>query len=98
MAKITKRAAADLMDQLHAMTAAQLLDLIKNGVELPNPNTDEGGTIRVTAPASIFAAAIKFLKDNNITAEVDTARMKDLQDGVELPDFGDDEDLPSYAN
>ena len=54
---MTKKATEDLMDELHGLTAETLRKLVedmKSGDLEPN--------------ASVLAQAIKFLKDNNVTA------------------------------
>jgi hypothetical protein len=91
------KATDDLMDTLHLITAEQLIDIVKNGVKV----LDKEGEIQIIpAPAAYIAAAIKFLKDNNITAEASSGRMKAVNSAVsDLPDFDEyeDEDRP-YTN
>jgi hypothetical protein len=57
------------LEELHALTATQLAQVITEGVPIVDRETGEV-VDRAPAPASYFAAAIKFLKDNNITAEL----------------------------
>jgi hypothetical protein len=83
----------DLMDTLHALTAEKLSDIIQNGLPVFNKETGEE-VAREPAPASYIAAAIKFLKDNDITADPGAGRFDPLKDALEgLPtlDDGDDE-------
>lgn len=84
------RATDDMMDLLHQLTAKQLADIIQNGIPVYNKET--GAEVgREPAPASYIAAAIKFLKDNDITADPSSKRfdpVKDALDGV--PDFDAD--------
>lgn len=88
---MTKKATSDLMDTLHALTAETLADVIRNGIEVVDKNTGE--TSRITAPASYIAAAIKFLKDNDVTADPTSGRYDHLKDAVsKLPTFDDGED------
>lgn len=90
------RAKDDLMDQLHLITAETLADIIRNGVEVLDK---EGNVVRQPAPAAYIAAAIKFLKDNGITAEPDSDRLRNAAGAVaDLPTFDEDdhEDRPTY--
>jgi hypothetical protein len=91
------RAKDDLMDQLHLITAQQLADIIRNGVEVLDK---EGNAVRMPAPAAYIAAAIKFLKDNGITAEPDSDRMRGAAGALaDLPTFDEDEeDRPLRPN
>jgi hypothetical protein len=85
------KATSDLMDALHGITAETLADIIKNGVQVLDK---EGNVVNMPAPAAYIAAAIKFLKDNDITAETSSKRLTDVTDAISgLPDF-DEEDLP----
>lgn len=85
------------LEELHSLTALQLTEIITKGVPIVNKET---GEIEGYAPASAayFATAIKFLKDNDITA--DLGANKPLQGLVaSLPTFDDDEDdLPLRPN
>lgn len=88
------RAKDDLMDQLHLITAETLADIIRNGVEVLDK---EGNVVRQPAPAAYIAAAIKFLKDNGVTAEPDSDRLRGTAGAVaDLPVFDEDdhEDRP----
>ena len=92
------KAYESLMDQLHLLTAEKLIDIIKNGVDVLDK---EGNVVNQPAPAAYIAAAIKFLKDNGITSEPDSARMGGLNDAVSgLPVFDEDdaEDRPTHMN
>lgn len=83
------KATDDLMDSLHRLTAETLADIIKNGVETTNK---DGEVIRVTAPAAYLAAAIKFLKDNDITADAGSDRFDPLKGTISnVPVFDDDD-------
>lgn len=88
------------LEELHNLTAKQLTDVIKLGVPVVNKEGDPvidpstGELLRLPAPPTYFSAAIKFLKDNDITAELaaDTP-LAGLVDS--LPEFEDDEgELP----
>lgn len=95
------------MEELHNLTALQLTQVIKQGVPLVRdgePVVDEftGEIVRVPASAAYFAAAIKFLKDNDITADLaPNSPMAGLVGSLPtfLSDDGDtamaSEDLPS---
>lgn len=92
------RAKDDLMDSLHMITAETLTDIIKNGVKGIDK---EGNEVLMPAPAAYIAAAIKFLKDNGITAEPDSDRLKGAAGALkDIPVFDDDyeDDRPSQYN
>lgn len=77
------------LEELHSLTAMELTKVITEGVPIVNKETGEI-TGRAPASAAYFATAIKFLKDNDITAElVDGSPMEGLIEA--LPTF-DDED------
>lgn len=83
------KATDDMMDTLHLLTAEKLADILRNGMETVN---GAGDVVRVTAPAAYIAAAIKFLKDNNITANADSPRTGDLNNALSgLPSFDEDD-------
>lgn len=63
---MSKASESDL-GTLHGAVAVALTDVIQNGAVVGS--TDGGEPIKVTAPASYFAAAIALLKNNNITAD-----------------------------
>ncbi len=87
------RAKEDLMDLLHATTAEQLSTILKDGIIMVDK---DGVQVRIPAPASYIAAAIKFLKDNNITAEPGSPRFGDLKNAIgEIPVFDDDDEFNS---
>lgn len=90
------RAKDDLMDSLHLITAKTLQDIIQNGVEIVTP---AGEVVRQPAPAAYIAAAIKFLKDNGITADSSSPRMRDLNGSLgDIPAFDDDEEDRPHLN
>lgn len=77
----------DLLDELHALTAEELVDILRNGAV--HPETGE----RVKASPQYFSAAIRFLKDNDITADKESGRLDAVEDAVSgIPDFDEDED------
>ena len=89
-------AASDtLLKELHAELAAQLLDIVRNGVPVFNKEGDEVGTRKATAAE--LAVAVTFLKANDITADLnDSDATKELRDALEarrkktkpvMPDF-----------
>ena len=61
---MSKASEAELSD-LHGALARGLTDIIKDGVEVPTKE----GSVKVTAPAAYFGAAVALLKNNNITAD-----------------------------
>ena len=89
---MSKKATIDLMDELHKLTASSLADIIANGIPIYNKETGDE-VAREPAPASYIAAAIKFLKDNDITADPSADRFDPLSDALEgLPTMDDGED------
>ena len=72
MANATEKELGDL----HGAVAATLTNIVSNGVEVPT----EEGTKTVTAPASYLAVAVAFLKNNNVTAAADNARLQGLKE------------------
>lgn len=85
------------LEQLHELTARQLTQIITEGVPIVSKET---GEIVGTAPASAayFATAIRFLKDNDITAELtEGSPLEGLVSS--LPTFEEDEgELPTQLN
>lgn len=61
---MSKASEAELSD-LHGALARGLKDIITDGVEVPTKE----GSVKVTAPAAYFGAAVALLKNNNITAD-----------------------------
>lgn len=87
---MTSKATMDMMDKLHMLTAKQLADIIENGIPVFSKETGEV-VGHEPAPASYIAAAIKFLKDNDITADADSGRFDPLKDAMQgMPPFEDD--------
>lgn len=71
------KASDALMNELHGMVAKELIDIIKNGI----PQVDkDGNTVRIPAPASYIAQAVKFLKDNGIESDHGLAGKGTLSD------------------
>jgi hypothetical protein len=95
------KATDDMMDTLHLLTATKLADIIQNGFPVFNKETGEEMG-REPAPAAYISAAIKFLKDNDITADIGSARNTNLKDALEgVPSFDEDDDTDpryGYAN
>lgn len=83
------------LEDLHNLTATELAKIITEGVPIVNKETGEV-VDRAPAPAAYFATAIKFLKDNGITAELaPNTPMQGLVDS--LPVFEEDEgELPIH--
>lgn len=89
---MASKATIDMMDTLHLLTAQQLADIIQNGIPIYNKETGEE-VAREPAPASYIAAAIKFLKDNDITADAGSKRFDPLADALkDLPTLDDGEE------
>lgn len=79
------------MAELHELTATVLIGVLKTGVPIIHKETGEV-TGHAPAPAPYIAAAIKFLKDNDITALPEANdKLKSLANA--LPDFDDEEGL-----
>lgn len=90
------RATDKLLDSLHQVTAQQLADTIRNGVIVTDKEGNavigmDGQPLRNPAPAAYIAAAIKFLKDNDITADPGAGRFDPLKNAIgDIPDFDED--------
>ena len=89
-------AASDaILKELHAELAAQLLDIVRNGVPMFDKEGNEAGTRKATAAE--LAVAVTFLKANDITANLDDSdATKALREALEarrkkakpvMPDF-----------
>ena len=86
---------------LHAVLAEQLLDMIQNGVPVFDKEGNESGTRKATAAE--LAVAVTFLKNNEITANLDDSdATKALREALEarrkrakpvMPDFLSDSPL-----
>ena len=76
-------AANELMGELHAVLAAQMVDALKNGV--PCKWDDETGDVIATrsANASEWSAIVSFLKANSVTMSVEEDdALKELQQAL----------------
>lgn len=93
MAKSTATQLA--LEELHKLTAEQLTAILTEGVPVINKETGEV-VDRVPASAAYFATAVKFLKDNDITADLSAPQMEGLVGA--LPTFDEDEDASPYRN
>ena len=86
---------------LHAVLAEQLLDMIQNGVPVFDKEGNESGTRKATAAE--LAVAVTFLKNNEVTANLDDSdATKALREALEarrkrakpvMPDFLSDQTL-----
>lgn len=64
---MSKKATEDQLSELHRVVAEGLTSVISDGVTIA---VDEAGEpVKAAAPASYYAAALKMLADNNITAD-----------------------------
>lgn len=80
---------------LHSVLAEQLLDLLNNGVPVFDKEGNESGTRKATAAE--LAVVVTFLKNNDITANLDDSdATKGLREALEarrkkakpvMPDF-----------
>lgn len=92
------------LEELHNLTALQLTAIITKGVPLVGKDgevltdPDTGEALRAPASAAYFATAIKFLKDNDITAQLaPDSPMNGLVSA--LPTFDEDGDeLPTQRH
>lgn len=83
------------LKELHAVLAEQLLDMIRNGVPVFDKEGNEAGTRKATAAE--LAVAVTFLKNNEITADLnDSDATRELREALEarrkkakpvMPDF-----------
>ena len=90
-----------ILKELHAELAAQLLDIVRNGVPLFDKEGTEIGTRKATAAE--LSVAVAFLKANEITANLDDSdATKALREALEarrkrakpvMPDFLSDSTL-----
>ncbi len=86
---------------LHSVLAAELLDMVKNGVPVFDKEGNEAGVRKATAAE--LAVAVTFLKNNEITANLDDSdATKALREALEarrkkakpvMPDFLSDSTL-----
>ena len=86
---------------LHAVLSEQLLDMIQNGVPVFDKEGNESGTRKATAAE--LAVAVTFLRNNEITANLDDSdATKALREALEarrkrakpvMPDFLSDQTL-----
>lgn len=84
-----------LLKELHAELARQLLDVVRNGVPVFDKEGEEVGTRKATAAE--LAVAVTFLKNNDITADLnDSDATRELREALEarrkkakpvMPDF-----------
>lgn len=84
-----------ILKDLHAELAKQLLDVVRNGVPVFDKEGVESGTRKATAAE--LAVAVTFLKNNDITANLDDSdATRALRDALEarrkkakpvMPDF-----------
>jgi hypothetical protein len=64
---MTKKATEDQLSELHRVVAEGLTDVIRNGQTVSVG--EDGEPVKAAAPAAYYAAALKMLADNNITAD-----------------------------
>lgn len=78
-------ASNDIMQELHAALAGQLLDMIKNGVPMDG-KPDEDGNVEQTfrrPTAAELGVAVSFLKNNSVTMSVEEDdALKELQQAL----------------
>ena len=89
------------LKELHTVLAEQLLDMIQNGVPVFDKEGTEAGTRKATAAE--LAVAVTFLKNNDITANLDDSdATRALREALEarrkrakpvMPDFLSDSTL-----
>ena len=89
------------LKELHSVLATQLLDMLNNGVPVFDKEGNESGTRKATAAE--LAVVVTFLKNNDITANLDDSdATKTLREALEarrkrakpvMPDFLSDSTL-----
>lgn len=88
-------ASENILKELHAHLAQELLDIVRNGVPIFDKEGNEVGTRKATAAE--LSVAVAFLKNNEITADLnDSDATKALREALEarrkkakpiMPDF-----------
>ena len=88
-------ASESLLKELHAQLAKELLDIVRNGVPIFDKEGNEVGARKATAAE--LAVAVAFLKNNEITADLnDSDATRELREALEarrkkkapvMPDF-----------
>ena len=88
-------ASENILKELHAQLAQELLDIVRNGVPVFDKEGKEVGTRKATAAE--LSVAVAFLKNNEITANLDDSdATKALREALEarrkkakpvMPDF-----------
>lgn len=94
-------ASESILKELHAQLAQELLDIVRNGVPVFDKEGNEIGTRKATAAE--LSVAVAFLKNNEITANLDDSdATKALREALEarrkrakpvMPDFLSDQTL-----
>lgn len=94
-------ASESILKELHAQLAQELLDIVRNGVPVLDKEGNESGTRKATAAE--LSVAVAFLKNNEITANLDDSdATKALREALEarrkrakpvMPDFLSDQTL-----
>lgn len=92
-------ASENILKELHAQLAQELLDIVRNGVPVFDKEGNEAGTRKATAAE--LSVAVAFLKNNEITADLnDSDATRELREALEarrrkkkavMPDFLSDE-------
>ena len=92
-------ASENILKELHAQLAQELLDIVRNGVPVLDKEGNESGTRKATAAE--LSVAVAFLKNNEITADLnDSDATRELREALEarrrkkkavMPDFLSDE-------
>ena len=88
-------ASENILKELHAQLAQELLDIVRNGVPVFDKEGNESGTRKATAAE--LSVAVAFLKNNEITADLnDSDATRELREALEarrkkkapvMPDF-----------
>lgn len=91
----TNKATMDLMDQLHLLTAEKFAQILKEGVAVQGAD----GEVKYVDPSPAYiSAAVKFLKDNDITVDLGSGRMDPLEEALEgIPDIDEHADPEQFA-
>lgn len=80
------RATSDILDALHGLVAGALVDELKAAIERANDAEDPQ-----PINPQLIDKALKFLKDNSITAPQGNKPLSDLSDQLSQLDLDDEE-------
>jgi hypothetical protein len=85
--EVNKAATKEVMQDLHALLAAEFVDILRNGIKAKD---EEGNLVRLSATPAQHNVIRQFLKDNDIQAAMTSKAMKSIVDNLPF----DESDLP----